>query len=234
MQQLVLDLSFSTSYHPADFAMSECNREALLYVKGWREWPSYGVFIIGAKDSGKTHLCSVYHAERPTALSLSPDSLKKKNVFDIEASHIIIDDADQVRDETAFFHLINMIKQRKGSLFLTAKTAPSEWKMRLPDLQSRLCSLPVVRLSNADIGLLYDILLKLFSDRQILIDDETARYIFKYIHSDIKTIRECVEYIDEAISLEKKPLSRLLFRNILFAHTDMMNETAKEKFLGIK
>ena len=232
MQQLLLALPFKTSYHPADFVASTCNKDALFSVKNRFEWPSFGLCIVGAKESGKTHLTAVYHAEIPTAVSLPALDIKKKMVFDINASHIIIDNADKVRDETAFFHLINLVKQRKGSLFMTATTPPSTWKIRLPDLKSRLCSLPVIRLLDHDSALMGDILLKLFSDRQIFIDKDLAEYILKHIRLDITIIHQLVDLLYHEICLTRKALTRATFRGILFNHTEMMNTHARERFLG--
>lgn len=234
LQQLLLDLSFATSYHPADFAESECNRDALSSVHNHREWPSYGLCIVGSESSGKTHLTSVYHSEVPTAHALSAKNLKKKNVFDITAPHIIIDDADEVRDETAFFHLINLVKERKGSLFLTAKTPPSSWKIRLPDLKSRLCSIPVIALNAPDEKLLQDILLKFFSDRQMKVDSNLPEYIIKHIQPNIQIVRNLVDWLDEEISRKKTSLNKAIFRNVLFDHTEIMNAHAKTRFLGIE
>ncbi|MEM6603939.1 MAG: DnaA/Hda family protein [Pseudomonadota bacterium] len=233
LQQLTLNLPFATSYHPADFAESACNADALSSVRNYREWPSYGLCVVGDKGSGKTHLASIYHFESPTALSLAPEDVKKNRIFEIAANHIIIDDADLVKDEKAFFHLINLVKERKGRLFITATTPPSSWKIRLPDLKSRLCSLPVVKLHAPDKTLLHDILLKLFSDRQMSVDPDLSDYIISHIQEDIKILEDLVGWLHEEVSISRKPLSKAIFRNVLFAHTDIMNDAAKERFLGI-
>lgn len=232
MQQLVFDFPFTTSHSPADFAESSCNKKALQAIKNMHEWPYYALCIVGEKNAGKTHLTSVYHAERPTAKLLQRDDIKKHTIFNISASHIIIDDADTIRDESAFFHILNIIKERKGSVLMTALSPPSQWSIRLADLKSRICSIPVIHLEAPDDKLRFDILIKLFSDRSISIDISIAEYILKYIKKDIHILHKVVQYTDAEMLSLKKPLSRSLFRNILFSHIELMNDRAKIDFIG--
>ena len=78
-------------------------------------------------------------------------------------------------DETALFHLLNLAREEAAYVLLTARTAPAAWTIRTPDLASRLKALPVVALAPPDDALLRAVLVKLFADRQLGVDEQPDR-----------------------------------------------------------
>ncbi len=234
MEQLFLSLPFYISYDPADFVVSECNFVAFERIRQKYRPASHLLGIIGGHNTGKTHLASVFHSSNPTATRISNDNLKIDALLSLSAHSFIIDDADTIKDEIAFFHLINIVRQRKGVIFFTAKTPPSEWKIRLPDLKSRLCSAEIVYLKPIDEMLHRNILEKLFSDRQITISTDIIDYILDYIKADIDNFKKFVDYFDNLLLSYKKSPSKSFVLKVFFENPMLMNEAAQHKFLGKK
>ena len=234
MEQLILSLPFYTSYDPADFVVSECNFVAFEYIRQKHRPASNLMGIIGSKTTGKTHLASVFHSFNPTATQISNQNLKIDDLLSLSAHLFIIDDADKIKDEVTFFHLINMVRQRKGMIFFTAKTPPSEWKIRLPDLKSRLCSAELLYLKPIDTLLHHNVLEKLFSDRQIIISTDIINYILDYIKPDIDNFKKFVDYFDNLLLSYRKSPSKSFVLKVFFEQPLLMNEAAQHKFLGKK
>ncbi|MFT6071771.1 MAG: chromosomal replication initiation ATPase DnaA [Alphaproteobacteria bacterium] len=234
MEQLALSLPFYTSYDPADFVISECNFIAFERIQQKTIPASHMLGLIGAENTGKTHLTSVFHSLYPTATRLCNETLKTYDLLNLSAHSFIIDDADIIRDEVAFFHLINIVRQRKGILFFTAKTAPSQWRIRLPDLKSRLCSAELVYLQNIDAMLHRNILEKLFSDRQININTDIIDYTLDFIKPDIHNFKQFVACFDQLLLNHRRTPSKSFVIKVLFEKPLLMNEAAQHKFLGKK
>lgn len=234
MEQLVLSLPFYTSYDPADFVVSECNFVAFEHIRQKYRPVSHLLGIIGAEATGKTHLASVFHSINPTATRICNDNLKIDDLLSLSAHLFIIDDADKIKDETAFFHLINMVRQRKGMIFFTAKTPPSEWKIRLPDLKSRVCSADLLYLKPIDTLLYHNILEKLFSDRQIVINIEIINYILDYIKPTIDNFKRFVDHFDKLLLTHRKSPNKSFVLKVFFEQSLLMNDAAQHKFLGKK
>ena len=74
-------------------------------------------------------------------------------------------------------HFYNLIEEKKGYLLLTSLIAPKLWKISLPDLKSRILSSITVNIKKPDDELLSSVLIKLFLDKQILIDKKIIKFI---------------------------------------------------------
>ena len=88
-------------------------------------------------------------------------------------------------DERALFHLLNLAREERAFVLLTARTAPGGWKLAIPDLASRLKALPVVALTAPDDVLLRGVLVKLFADRQLAVDESLVGFLAKRIERSI-------------------------------------------------
>ena len=74
-----------------------------------------------------------------------------------------VEDIDRgIHDEQAFFHLLNLARERSMSVLMTSRRAPGEIEIALPDLRSRLRALPIVPIGTPDETLLKALLVKFF------------------------------------------------------------------------
>ncbi len=118
------------------------------------------------------------------------------------AGALVLEDADQGGlDEPALFHLLNLIRSRKGYLLLTARSAPEAWALATPDLLSRLRLAPVAAIGAPDDALLRAVLVKHFIDRQLVVDVGTVEALALRMERSFAAARDIVERLDR-LSLE--------------------------------
>ena len=102
-------------------------------------------------------------------------------------------------------------------MLLTARTAPPTWTIRTPDLASRLKALPVVALAPPDDALLRAVLVKLFADRQLAVDEPLIGYVATRIGRSFADARAAVATLDQEAMRLKRPLTRALAAEVLAA-----------------
>ena len=134
---------------------------------------------------------------------------------------VVLEDATAGQvPETALFHLLNLAKANDGHVLLTAATAPETWGITLPDLRSRLVAIPAVTIAQPDDALLRGVLVKLFADRQIAIDESLVNFLVTRMPRSLGFAREIVARIDEAALEQGAEVTRPFVRRILQDHLE--------------
>ncbi|MHA1113356.1 MAG: hypothetical protein ACTSRY_02480 [Alphaproteobacteria bacterium] len=113
------------------------------------------------------------------------------------------------------FHLYNLLAEAGGHLLLTARAAPSRWRIPLPDLASRLGAAPAVAIEAPDDALLAAVLVKLFADRQLAVDRRVIDYLPPRMERGFAAARDLVARIDRAALAAGAPPSLALARAAL-------------------
>ena len=106
------------------------------------------------------------------------------------------------------YSLINIIDQENKYLIITSKLPLVEIRFKLNDLLSRSKNFILSTISNPDDELMFALILKNLSDRQISLDKKLINYIIKRIDRSYSKISEFIYKIDE-MSLKK---NRLILR----------------------
>ena len=88
--------------------------------------------------------------------------------------------------EAALFHLINSVRELGGSLLLTSRSQAEDWQVGLPDLRSRLRLAAPVALGAPDDELLRQVLVKLFADRQLVVDKPVIDYLISRMERSLE------------------------------------------------
>jgi chromosomal replication initiation ATPase DnaA len=202
-RQLGLDLGQRASLGREDFLVAPHNEAAVAWIDAWPDWPGAAVALHGPAGCGKTHLASVF-AARAQAGYVDPPSVAAaiRRVLDGAVREIVVEDADGFED-AALLHLLNALTEKGGHALLTARTAPARWNVKLPDLKSRLRAIPAVPISPPDDDSLAAILVKLFDDRQLRVDQPVIEWLVAHIERSFDGARRAVAALDEA-SLEKR------------------------------
>ena len=118
-------------------------------------------------------------------------------------------------DEAALFHLLNLAGEEGAFILLTSRMPPVGWTVRLPDLASRLRALPVTELGVPDDALLRAVLIKLFADRQLAVDESLVSYVVTRIERSIAAARVAVATLDQASLGLQRPVNRALAAAVL-------------------
>ena len=106
-------------------------------------------------------------------------------------------------DENLLYTLFNIIDQDNKFLIVTSNKPIVEIDFKLQDLRSRTKNCLLAKIENPDDELMFAIILKNLSDRQITLDKKLIDYIIKRIDRSYSKIFEFIYKIDE-ISLKKK------------------------------
>jgi chromosomal replication initiation ATPase DnaA len=215
-RQLTLDLEHAESYARDDFLGGPSNAAALTLIDNWPDWPNRIVALIGPEGSGKSHLASVW-AGLAGARSIAARALRDHDVpVALATGALVVEDAAEAGfDETAMFHLINLSREEDAFVLLTARTAPVTWTIRTRDLASRLKAVPVVALAPPDDALLRALLVKLFADRQLGVDEQLVGYVVTRIGRSFADAKAAVATLDQEAMRRQRPLTRALAAEIL-------------------
>jgi chromosomal replication initiation ATPase DnaA len=215
-RQLALALDHTESFAREDFLSSPCNAAALALIDRWPDWPSQTFALIGPEGSGKSHLAAIW-AGAAGARFLAARSLAVARLpAALATGALVVEDivAGQF-DERALFHLLNLAREDSAFVLLTARSAPAGWTIALADLASRLKALPVVALTAPDDALLRGVLVKLFADRQLVVDESLVGFLAKRIERSIAAARRVVTELDHEAMRQQRPLTRALAAEIL-------------------
>ncbi|MBL8564561.1 MAG: hypothetical protein JNM89_02455 [Hyphomicrobiaceae bacterium] len=215
-RQLVLELPLARALDIDNFFVSQSNRAAVELIERWPDWPHWAGVLVGPEGSGKSHLAHVWQ-ERAAAHACQGSALGETAVaaFD-ERPTMLIEDIDRgIGDERIFFHLLNLARERKGSILVTSRQAPGELSVTLPDLRSRLRALPLACIAPPDEALLKAVLIKLFADRQLAIEPHVVSYIALRIERSMAAANAIVEQIDRRALAMQRSVTRALAAAVL-------------------
>ena len=219
-RQLTLDLTTPPAHARADFLPAPANHAALKALDRPQDWPAGRMLLIGPEGSGKTHLAAFWAAEngalRVSASALRPDAA---DLLAADGGAVVVEDADHAGfaagAEQALFHLWNLCAPRDCLLLLTARQAPRDWGLVLPDLRSRMDAMPQVHLGPPDETLLAAVLVKLFADRQLSVSAGLIDWLVLHMDRDLGLARRLVAAMDRAAMAEKGPVTRRIAADLL-------------------
>ncbi|MFT0892615.1 AAA family ATPase [Pseudochelatococcus sp. G4_1912] len=219
-RQLPLDLPVDTRLEAEDFLVGPANTHAYAMIESWPAWPDTLLRLIGPEGSGKTHLASIW-AQRAGASVVSIADVTTDKVEALAAQNaLVIEDADQMpRDEHALFHLLNVMRRKNASsgasMLITARTKPEEWGLVTPDLLSRLRLSPSVAIDAPDDALLRAVLVKLFVDRQLLVDTSVVEALGRRMERSLAAAGALVEMLDREALSHSRRITRVFALSML-------------------
>lgn len=210
--QLPLDLSVPVAHLREDLIESKANEMAISMIDNWPDWPARVSVLAGPVGAGKTHIANVW-ADKAKAVSCACVDLARNLddyvKFATDKGNFLIEDAGSgVIDETAMFHFLNAIKQGEGYCLITSRSWPIEWNVTLPDLASRLKAVQVFELSEPDDELLRHVMVKLFADRQLTVDEKIIDYCVLRMERSLESAGRLVDAIDAEAMSRKSAISR--------------------------
>ena len=215
-RQLPFPLHGPPEYGRDAFVVTDANRGAIRLVDAWPDWPSPVALLTGPAGSGKSHLAHIW-AERSGARVVASDALSGR-VADLlgERRAVAVEDvgADSV-PQRELFHLLNAAREAGGSVLLTARSLVADWRLSLPDLASRLRLATPIRLLPPDDDLLRQVLVKLFADRQLVVDRPVLDYLVVRIERSLAAAGRIVDRIDREALAAQRAVSRALAADVL-------------------
>lgn len=208
-RQLALDLASGPSYGEEDFLVGPSNEDAYGALEAWPGWSHPVLRLEGPPGSGKSHLAAIW-AARAGARRIAAAEVADAAVPALaRAEALLVEDADRgPRDEAALFHLMNVARERGASLVITASAPPDAWGLATPDLLSRLRLAPVARLAPPDDGLFKAVLVKLFVERQLVVDTTVVDYLALRLERSLAAASEAVAALDAEALAQRRRITR--------------------------
>lgn len=209
-RQLVFDLPFRAAMGRSDFFVSAANAAAVAGIEGWRDWPRAKMLLIGPEGAGKTHLAQVFCAQSGARL-IAADALAESDPADLAAAPALaVEDVDRIagdhRAEEMLFHLHNACAAGGVALLMTARRPPAQWRLSLPDLESRMMQAGQLQLAAPDDTLIAAVLVKLATDRQMALTPAILDYILPRIGRSLAHARDFIARLDaEALAAKTRP-----------------------------
>ena len=222
--QLPLDLGYRPAMDAEDFLVAAPNEEAVDWIDRWPSWPAPALSLWGPPGSGKTHLMRVWLRKSggtPVMGPLDGRPLADDPVLAGPGGPWVVDDADRMvsihgrTGQQWLLHLLNRARDDGTTVLLTARTAPASWPIDLPDLASRLRSMPTSRIGDPDDQLVGALLVKLFADRQIRPASDVLTYAIRRLPRDFAEVRRFVAEADKQSLAGKRKVTVPLIRSIL-------------------
>ncbi|MGI9523038.1 MAG: HdaA/DnaA family protein [Hyphomicrobiaceae bacterium] len=216
-EQLVLDLPHQHAFGEDDFLVSPSNAAAVALIDRWPDWESTTTIICGPPGSGKSHLASVFLGRTGGRSISAGDLCDDDEISFSDFNSLVVEDIHfGVGSEKALFHLINYSRENKRSLLLTSRVFPGELSIDLPDLRSRLRALPMTAIEPPDEPLLHALLVKMFSDRQLVIKPATVKYILSNMERSAEAAVRLVAELDHAALKKQRKVTKLLAREVIY------------------
>ena len=215
LDQQLIDFGISESFDENDYYVSKSNYFAKNIIDVWPNWEKKIVNLSGEKYSGKTHLSTIFKI-KSNAMYLYSKKVNDHTLKQIKLSdNIIIEDLDESFDEKLLYSIFNLVEQDNKYLLVTSKKPVDTMEFSLPDLISRLKNCIIAKIDQPDDDLIYAIILKSFSDRQIKLDNKIIDYIIKRIARSYSKMHEFIYKIDELSLKKKKSINFKIIKEII-------------------
>ena len=215
LNQQILSFDYEQNFKDQDFYVSRSNEYSFKLLNSWPKWEKNFVNLIGENFSGKSHLINIFLQNfkgiKITASKITNDFLKEIKIHE----NIIIEDLLESIDENLLFTLINNIEQDNKYLIVTSTKPVVDFKFKLQDLNSRSKNFLLSAIEKPEDDLMYALILKNLSDRQISIDKKLIDFIIKRISRSYGKISDFIYKIDEISLKRKKPIDFKIIKEAL-------------------
>jgi len=215
LNQLLLNFNHKQNFNYNDFYVSESNYYAYKLIEKWPKWEKNILNIYGEKFSGKTHLANIFISKNKgikiSENDINNDIFKKLKLYE----SIIIDNFNYECDEKLMYSIFNIVDQDNKYLIINSIKPINEFNFNLEDLKSRSKNCLFAKIDSPDDELIFAIILKNFSDRQIQIDKKLIDFIIKRIDRSYGKIADFIYKVDELSLKKKKAIDLKIIKEIL-------------------
>ena len=215
LNQQILKFEYEQNFKDQDFYVSDSNEHSFTLLNSWPKWEKNFINLIGEKFSGKSHLINIF-IKKYKGIKINSENISNNFLQDIKIhENIIVEDLTEKVNEKLLFTLINIIDQDNKYLIITSSIPIVNYKFKLIDLKSRSKNFILSQIEKPSDDLMYALILKNLSDRQIFIDKKLIDFIIKRINRSYGKISDFIYKIDEISLKRKKPIDFKIIKEVL-------------------
>ena len=215
LDQTIIKFDYDKNFKDEDFFLSRSNKHVFDFLNKWPKWERNFVNVIGEKLSGKTHLTNIFLQKNKgikiEGKSLQNDDLKKIKIYE----NIVIENLSSDVDEKLLYGLFNLIEQDNKFIIITSVEPIVNLTFVLKDLRSRAKNFILLNIEKPDDELIFAIILKNLSDRQIALDGKFIEFIIKRIERSYSKIYDFIYKIDRLSLKKKKSIDLKIIKEVL-------------------
>ena len=215
LNQLIIKFDYEQNFKDDDFYVSNSNKHIFSLLDKWPKWEKNFININGEKFSGKTHLVNIFIKKfkgiKLNAKALSNEDLKLIKIHE----NIILEDLDKDVDEKLVYSLFNIVDLDNKYIIVTSNIPIVNIDFTLVDLRSRAKNFLLQNIEKPDDELMFALILKNLSDRQISIDKKLINFIINRIDRSYGKIFDFIYKVDELSLKRKKPIDFKIIKEVL-------------------
>tara|TARA_Y100000591_G_C21825425_1_gene696346 strand:+ start:1201 stop:1863 length:663 start_codon:yes stop_codon:yes gene_type:complete len=215
LNQLILKFDYEQNFNDDDFYVSKSNKHIFTLLCQWPKWEKNFLNISGEKFSGKTHLINIF-LKKFKGIKFESSLLGNEDFKKIKLhENIILENMTDKIDEKLIYSLFNIIDMDNKFIIVTSEKPIVDIEFKLNDLKSRTKNFLLQKIEKPDDELLFALIIKNLSDRQISIDKKIIDFIIKRIDRSYDNIFNFIYKIDELSLKKKKPIDFKIIKEVL-------------------
>ncbi len=215
LNQTIIKFGYDKNFKNEDFYLSKSNKHVFDFLNKWPKWDRNFINVTGEKLSGKTHLMNIFLQKNKgikfEGKYFQNDDLKKIKIHE----NIVIENLSSDIDEKLFYSLFNLIEQDNKFIIVTSIKPIVDIPFNLRDLKSRSKNFILLNIEKPNDDLIFAIILKNLSDRQISLDDKFIEFIVKRIERSYSKIHDFIYKIDQLSLKKKKSIDFRIIKEVL-------------------
>ena len=215
LNQTLLKFELEQNFAYDDFFVSKCNFFAFSFIESWPKWEKNILNIYGEKFSGKSHLSQIFKKKNKAIIikkeEINEEFFNKMRFYE----NIILDNLEYISNEKILYSIFNFVEQYNKYLIINSNKPINSINFELPDLKSRLNNCIFAKIDKPDDDMIFALVLKHFSDRQIKIEKKIIEYITKRIERSYGKILDFIYKVDQFSLINKKPIDYKSIKKIL-------------------
>ena len=215
LNQQIIKFDYEKNFKLEDFFISKSNKHILKFFDKWPKWEKNFLNIIGENLSGKTHIINIF-LKKFNGIKIEADSLNNDTLKQIKIhENIVLENLSEKIDEGLLFSLFNIIEQENKYLITTSIKPIVDLNFKLNDLKSRSKNFLLQTIEKPDDELIFALIIKNLSDRQISLDKKLIDYTIKRIDRSYGKIFDFIYKIDEISLKKKKSIDLKIIKDVL-------------------
>ena len=215
LNQEIIKFEYGQNFRDDDFYVSKSNKHIFDFLNKWPSWEKNFLNISGEKFSGKTHLINIF-LKKFDGFKIDSNLLNNNHLIKIkDYKNVVLENLNENIKEDLFFTLYNIIEQNNKYLIVTSDKSIVNIDFDLIDLKSRSKNFILHNIEKPDDELIFALILKNLSDRQISLDKKLIHYIIKRIDRSYGKINDFIYKIDEVSLKKKRSIDFKIIREVL-------------------